>query len=193
MSMDYRKYMDEKIRGGSCDGCCEKCGRGTKEAQEAANGITENDILELCDALIAALANYFLGEHISQKSETLRDLHRKFGDDTRIVILADPKKGYRLCAEDAFLEELTEDGDFDPHCFDTVLDEELLINYDEADVAVLGDERYLIGPMVIFEIDEYGNECSITEDTIRSFFEYAETGRTLIEVDGKNFPAFRLD
>ena len=189
MSMDYRKYMDDD---NTCERSCERhCGRRTCERKEET--LTDQEIAALADLIFTALTDCLRDEAVTRRCEKLGELRKKYGEDARLVILADPAKGYRICTEEASLDAFLEDDAFEPGGFEPVFDEELFINYDEEDVVVLGGRRYLTGPMVIFEIDEDGNECSITPDTIKSFFDFTEASRTLIEVDGKNFPAFRLD
>ena len=189
MSMDYRKYMDDD----TCSGRCDKCRCGKKIEIESTEGLTDQDIAELADMLLTAIAEHLRDEAVTRRCEKLGELRKKYGEDARLVILADPAKGYKICTAEASLDAFLEDDAFEPGGFEPVFDEELFINYDEEDVVTLGGRRYLTGPMVVFEIDGDGNECSITPDTIKSFFDFTEASRTLIEVDGKNFPAFRLD
>ena len=185
MSMDYRKYMDDdNTFDRSCERHCGRCGCGRKEEDM----LTDQEIAALADLIFTALTDCLRDEAVTRKCEKLGELRKKYGEDARLVILADPAKGYKLCTAEA-----SQDAFLDDSGFELVFDEELLINYNEEDVVTLGGRRYLTGPMVVFEIDEDGNECSITPDTIKSFFDFTEASRTLIEVDGKNFPAFRLD
>ena len=184
MSMDYRKYMDDdNTCERSCERHCGKCDCGRKEET-----LTDQEIAALADLIFTALTDCLRDEADARKCEKLGELRKKYGEDARMVILADPAKGYKICTAETSQDTFLDDNGFEP-----VFDDELLINYDEEDVVTLGGRRYLTGPMVVFEIDEDGNECSITPDTIKSFFDFTEASRTLIEVDGKNFPAFRLD
>ena len=189
MSMDYRKYMDDD----TCSGRCDKCRCGKKIEIDSTEGLTDQDIAELADMLLTAIAEHLRDEAVTCRCEKLGELRKKYGEDARLVILADPAKGYRICTEEACREELFDDDDYDSETIDTIFDEALFVGFNDCDIATLGGTRYLTGRMMIFEVDEDGNEISITPDTIRSFFDFVEISRTLIEVDGKNFPAFRLD
>lgn len=75
---------------------------------------------------------------------------------------------------------------------DIVFDEQLLIHCNADDVVELGGIRYLLGTAVIVEMDENGNECSVTHETIESAFDYVEANLTTISVDGMAIPVFRL-
>ena len=48
-------------------------------------------------------------------------------------------------------------------------------------------------PNVVFELDQDGNEVSVTHDTIENVFDYVEANLTCIEVDELTIPAFRLN
>ena len=70
----------------------------------------------------------------------------------------------------------------------------LCMGYDSECVVALGENRYLVeAPLMIFNIDRDGNECSIDADTIDLIMEFLEERETVIYVDEEAFPAIRLD
>ena len=76
---------------------------------------------------------------------------------------------------------------------DLVFEEQVFLRYNEEDVVELGGNRYLLGTAVVFELDQDGNEVSVTHDTIENVFDYVEANLTCIEVDELTIPAFRLN
>ncbi len=73
-----------------------------------------------------------------------------------------------------------------------IFEEQLIVAFDPDDVVKLGDIDYLIGPMLIYEMDENGNEVDIDRDTIVSAVDYVDCSFTEIYVDDKIIQAFRL-
>lgn len=70
----------------------------------------------------------------------------------------------------------------------------LCMGYDSECVVALGENRYLVeAPLMIFNIDRDGNECSIDAETIDLIMEFLEERETVIHVDEEAFPAIRLD
>jgi len=77
-------------------------------------------------------------------------------------------------------------------CEFTVADDLLLLRCEASDVAFLGDHAYLVGPALIFEADEDGEECNIDGDTVSTAMAFFEENITEITVDGSSYPALRL-
>ena len=70
----------------------------------------------------------------------------------------------------------------------------LCISYDSDCVVTLGEIRYLVeAPLLIFNVDRNGNECSVTAETILQAAQLLTERETCIEVDGEAYPAIRLD
>lgn len=70
----------------------------------------------------------------------------------------------------------------------------LCISYDSDCVVTLGENRYLVeAPLLIFNIDRDGNECSVTPETILQAAQLLSERETCIEVDEEAYPAIRLD
>ncbi len=58
----------------------------------------------------------------------------------------------------------------------------------------MGENRYLVeAPLLIFNIDRNGNECSVTLETILQAAQLLSERETCIEVDEEAYPAIRLD
>ncbi len=77
-------------------------------------------------------------------------------------------------------------------CEFTVADDLLLLRCEASDVAFLGGHAYLVGPALVFEADEDGEECNIDGDTVSMAMEFFEENVTEITVDGSSYPALRL-
>ena len=70
----------------------------------------------------------------------------------------------------------------------------LCISYDSDCVVTLGEIRYLVeAPLLIFNVDRNGNECSVTAEVILQAAQLLTERETCIEVDGEAYPAIRLD
>ena len=70
----------------------------------------------------------------------------------------------------------------------------LCMEYDGSCVATLGGVRYLVeSPLMILDIDEDGNERSVSHEIIRKALSFLAERETLIEVDDEVYQAFRLD
>lgn len=112
------------------------------------------------------------------------------GDLPAIVMAINPSGYIDVFTAQEFRQMTEEDDAFCEQ--DIVFDEQLLIHCNADDVVELGGIRYLLGTAVIVEMDENGNECSVTHETIESAFDYVEANLTTINVDGMAIPAFRL-
>ena len=77
-------------------------------------------------------------------------------------------------------------------CEFAVNDELLLLRCEATDVAFLGDHIYLVGPVLIYEVDEDDDICNIDGETVSMAMEFFEENVTEIEVDGASYMAIRL-
>jgi len=74
-----------------------------------------------------------------------------------------------------------------------LMDGKLLVVCNSDEVVELGENRYLTGALIVMDIDENGNYCSVTRESIRNALMYQEFCITEIQVDGMCIPAFRLE
>ncbi len=73
-----------------------------------------------------------------------------------------------------------------------VFDGELILAFDPADEVFIGDTSYVMGPVLFYEADAYGNDANIDRETITKAVDYADCGLTEIHVDDSVYPVFRL-
>jgi len=125
----------------------------------------------------------------TMKLEMAQDEHADEDEPPMLVMVIDPTGHVEICTEDEG-NELFEDEAPDDEMI--IFDGQLILSSDYDNVAELGGVNYLIGPAVIREMDDDGNDISITDDTIRNVFDFMEANLTGIQVDGKVTPAFRL-
>ena len=123
------------------------------------------------------------------KLEMMEDDYADEGESPVLVMAIDPTGSIDICTQDEG-DELFEDEDSLDDFI--VFDDLLILTCESSKVVELGGVHYLWGPAVIREIDDDGNDCSITEETIRDVFDFMEANLTGIKVDGKESPAFRL-
>ena len=74
----------------------------------------------------------------------------------------------------------------------TAGDTGLLLSYDERHVINLGDVRYLIGPAILYGVDEEGEDLSLTARDIYAARLLVEERTVTLCADGKELPALRL-
>ena len=69
----------------------------------------------------------------------------------------------------------------------------ILMSYCPEQVMDIGEESYLVGPMVFFRIDRDGYTVSITVDDLYKLAEFLEQHSLMVVADGAVLPAIRLD
>ncbi|MCI5723572.1 MAG: hypothetical protein MR283_06145 [Erysipelotrichaceae bacterium] len=112
-----------------------------------------------------------------------------FEEKIAVMIVMDREGDFLVITEDE-VEEKYPDKEFSEVA--VISDGQLIAAFDPDDVVTLGDADYLIGPMLIYEIDENGNDVDIDKDTIGCAVDYAFCNEVEICVDDQNIPAFRL-
>ena len=111
-----------------------------------------------------------LDEHME---EAQRIAGEESGGDYPAVVMAINPSGYIDVFTAQEFQHMTEEDD--AFCEqDIIFDDLLLIHCNPEDVVDLGGIRYLLGTAVIVEMDENGNECSVTHETIRECFRLCE-------------------
>lgn len=81
------------------------------------------------------------------------------------------------------------------HFQDEELEEDfgLFVTFDSDHLVQIGEDAWLIdAPLIVFEIDEYGNECDISADTVIHARGFLKERRAELALDGKTYSAFRL-
>lgn len=111
-------------------------------------------------------------------------------DDTAVLVLDttgdDEVMGHQEC------EELYEE---DYHFDDGAIEDDFgfLIAYDSSHLAQIGGEFYLIdAPLMIMEIDENGNECSVKAETIMTSRRFLKENMVELTLDDETYMAYRL-
>lgn len=148
----------------------------------------ENNPEEMLTALEDLLRELVVAA-FTLKLEMEEDDHADEIEPPVMVMAIDPTGAIDICTQDEG-DELFEDEDSLDDFI--VFDDLLILTCESSKVVELGGTRYLLGPAVIREIDDDGNDCSVNEDTIRDAFDFMEANLTGITVDGKEIPAFRL-
>lgn len=112
-----------------------------------------------------------------------------FEEKPTVMMVIDREGEFSVITEDE-AEEKYPDKEFSEVA--VIYDEQLIAAFDPDDVVTLGGMDYLIGPMLIYEIDEDGNDININKDTIAHVVDYTYCNEVEICVDNQNIPAFRL-
>ncbi len=175
-----QKMMNRKNRCVGCEQCT--CGEHDLPYVDKTLQILEESELLLRDILINMLDS--LREvFVEAIKEELPD------EDCAVMMLLDADGNLSVVTEGE-VEVNYPDKEFSEIA--VIFEEQLIVAFDPDDVVKLGDMEYLIGPMLIYEMDENGNEVNIDRDTIVSAVDYVDCGFTEIYVDDKIIQAFRL-
>lgn len=161
-----------------------------EKIQEAESRLSEPDWFSMMEEALDVL-NELACSLLCDRAEKL--VH-KYGTplyDPQVVMLIAPDSMMDVATAEECEELLDELGDYSE--VESIFEDSLLIRYDADNVVTLGGVRYLLGYGVIFEIDEYGNECSIDSGTIENIMDFMYEKRSEITVDGQIFDAFRLE
>ena len=123
--------------------------------------------------------------------KAIKEVADEMDETDRVIALLYPEEQVEITSFERRFDNYV-DFDFDEG---EVEDEfGLCMGYDSECVVTLGENRYLVeAPLMIFNIDREGNECSIDADTIGLIMEFLEERETVIHVDEEAFPAIRLD
>ena len=123
--------------------------------------------------------------------KAIKEVADEMSETNRVIALLYPEEQVEITSFERRFDNYV-DFDFDEG---EVEDEfGLCMGYDSECVVALGENRYLVeAPLMIFNIDRDGNECSIDAETIDLIMEFREERETVIHVDEEAFPAIRLD
>ena len=123
--------------------------------------------------------------------KAIKEVADEMSETNRVIALLYPEEQVEITSFERRFDNYV-DFDFDEG---EVEDEfGLCMGYDSECVVALGENRYLVeAPLMIFNIDRDGNECSIDAETINLIMEFLEERETVIHVDEEAFPAIRLD
>lgn len=123
--------------------------------------------------------------------KAIKEVADEMSETNRVIALLYPEEQVEITSFERRFDNYV-DFDFD----DGEVEDEfgLCMGYDSECVVALGENRYLVeAPLMIFNIDRDGNECSIDAETIDLIMEFLEERETVIHVDEEAFPAIRLD
>ena len=123
--------------------------------------------------------------------KAIKEVADEMSETNRVIALLYPEEQVEITSFERRFDNYV-DFDFDEG---EVEDEfGLCMGYDSECVVALGENRYLVeAPLMTFNIDRDGNECSIDAETIDLIMEFLEERETVIHVDEEAFPAIRLD
>lgn len=147
---------------------------------------------DMLEEMLTALENQLRELAVTACRLKLEMVEGEYEDECEppvMVMTIDPTGQIDICTQDEG-DDLLEDEDSLEDFI--VFDDLLILTCEASKVVELGGVRYLLGPAVIREIDDDGNDCSINAETIGNAFDFMEVNLTGIKVDGKEIPAFRL-
>ena len=123
--------------------------------------------------------------------KAIKEVADEMSETNRVIALLYPEEQVEITSFERRFDNYV-DFDFDEG--EVEYEFGLCMGYDSECVVALGENRYLVeAPLMIFNIDRDGNECSIDAETIDLIMEFLEERETVIHVDEEAFPAIRLD
>ena len=119
-------------------------------------------------------------------------LHMEDEDDSPILMVAAvPGQPIQIKTVEECFDVLPCFGESDT--ITIAADTGLLLSYDERHVIELGDERYLVGPAILYSVDEEGEDMSLTAGDIYAARLLVEERAVTLCADDKELPALRLN
>lgn len=133
--------------------------------------------LEFLQSAVDSVRRVMVGILDEHMEEAQRIAGKESGGNYPAVVMAINPSGYIDVFTAQEFQHMTEEDD--AFCEqDIIFDDLLLIHCNPEDVVDLGGIRYLLGTAVIVEMDENGNECSVTHETIENAFDYVNANLT---------------
>ena len=164
-------------RNGYGCSCCSQEENGKKEG-ENLKGMTRQEFQEAVKVLGA----------ICDMLENEEDC---YDDDPILMIAITPGKALKLITEE-------EAGEYLP-CFgkDDVIDEapdvELVMSYDRKLLFTVGDQKYLDGPALIYDLDEEGEVMPVTAEDIYRVQQMLKRRTLMVTEEGEKMPVISLN
>ena len=151
-----------------------------------------------------------LPEHISQILEEIKKISKEIEeiesyvsyrikleadnmeDDDFVIAFIHPDTGISIMTEQDCMYGYCNQMDFDEAVF--VDEMNFFICYDGQYIVELRGNRYLVdAPLMVFDIDEFGNETSIDTDTFFRAQEFMMDNMSLITINGEEIHAIRVE
>ncbi len=148
-----------------------------------------------CEEEIGAMNNMVQMVHDQTIAKLNFERERKYycradvTEDPIIMLLLLPDGSAQVITEEELIELKL---DFSVTDSDFLRDDMLLVQYSENDVLQVDGKRYLMGAVLICEIDENGNSCSISEETIKNTYDYIDMNQVMIVFGNSSVVALRI-
>ena len=161
---------------------------GNDGAEDAGDMTADNGY----QALVNSIEDYLndTADEYGQYADGARD-----EDIDSIVVVMCPGDAPKVMTESECYEAFERFGEFCSVL--TINDPEicaygLKAAYDPRAVLPLGNERYLIGPVIVFGSDYDGDSVSLDAEEVMAAIVYFADHTVMLCADGADFPAFRL-
>ncbi len=150
------------------------------EVEEARIRKLENTLGEL---------RLFLGCALESVLDVMECAYARYEGDRTLKIFMDPRGIMDIHGE----EEEQNISEFLQTDQDVILfEDKILAQYSSKHVVEVDGVEYLLGPMYIYEIDENGNRCSVTLETIENTLDFIEMNLVEMCMFGDVINAFRM-
>lgn len=164
---------------------------GYDAIQEAEEKPEDPEIDAIIDTVVDMMADSLCDLILGMKHLEMETAQKQYGENADLALFATPDGRYTICSWDEAASYMSHNKIL--HGNEAVFGGMLAASFDLVDVICFGGDRYLSGPMIIYGLDENGEECSLDFETFIHFFANQEKYRTKLEVDGNRYPVFRLD
>jgi hypothetical protein len=164
-----------------------------KPSVDKLPGISENPIYDDgYQALVASIERY-LGSNAEEIEEYACGAQGKDIDSIVAVML--PGKAPKVMTESECFEAVERFGNFSVVTTINAPDicaYDLKAAYDPRTVLRLGDEQYIIGPVIVYACDEGGDSISLEAEEVMAAIVYFSDHTVMLCADGEDLPSFAL-
>lgn len=180
--------MCNKNRNCGCGSECKTCRYclgGERCGKEMLEEIFEYGRLVVAlSQMLKAIDDYVQSE--------INEVEAELDADDNVVCVYDEDGGSEIIGRRDCVAEYEDEYDFDEENY--LEDYSLLIAYDSSRLVTVGGNTYLVdAPLMLFEINDGGNVCSIDRDTLSRAGQYLVDNKVELTVDGESYTAYRIE
>ena len=165
-------------RNGYGCSCCSQEDYNRKHEKEDLKGMTHQEFQEAVRVLGAIC-------------DLLEDEEDLYDDDPILMIAVTPGKPLMLITEDEAEEFLPCFGEDD--VIEEAPDVELVMSYDRRLLFSVGDQKYLDGPALIYDLDDEGDVMPVTAEDIYRVQQMLKARTMMVTEEGERMPVISLN
>lgn len=164
-----------------------------KPSIERLAGISDNPLYdEGYQALVESIEDYL--NDTADENENIA-CGAQDEDIDSIVVVMRPGEAPKVMTESECFDAVEQCGNF---CASATINDpdicayDLKAAYDPRTVLTLGDEKYIIGPVIVYACDEDGDSISLDAEEVMAAIVYFSDHTVMLCADGEDLPSFAL-